>query len=162
MVVRQNSMNLWFNWSWSDKYYLPNKISKKFIYQYVQFSWELLLMYSFHEMFYCGFKATESNVSNLVKHKHVYINSHTFLGSSTNWRKSTCICICQQRVQEMGHMCPRGHFTWSWWHADGLPWHQNELQCRCSTQKHGRSSCHSCRPWKVSRLHSGTHPRRYG
>lgn len=40
-------------------------------------------MYSFHEMFYCGFKATESNVS-LVKHKHVYLNSHTFSGSSTN------------------------------------------------------------------------------
>lgn len=28
MVVRQNSMNLWFNWSWSEKYYLPDKISK--------------------------------------------------------------------------------------------------------------------------------------
>lgn len=41
----------------------------------MQFSWELLLIFSFHEMFNCGFKATESNVS-LVKHKHVYINSH--------------------------------------------------------------------------------------
>lgn len=160
MIVRPNNMNLLFGLGQTNNIYLI-KFHKIYIPVCAIFMGTPLDVFISWNVLLCFFKATESNLS-LVTHIHVYINSHTFSGSFTNWRKSTCICICQQGVQEVGHLCPWGHFTCSGWYADRLPWHQNELQCRCSTQKHRRSSCHSCRPWKVSWLHSGTHPRRYG